>query len=110
MSLALTEAAIAPPHTFFEAEAEAEEADELREFDASAALLDSELATEEDAELSDSDATETDELATSERLEAELETADAAEPTLLDAFSTIPGSVPKTDAEALADRLLALSL
>ena len=99
---------------------EADEAAELAALEPSVTLFDKELPMDEVAELSELDAFEaafetslvpelTNELAASERLEAESETTEAADLTLFDAFSTIPGSSPTTDADALAERLLALS-
>jgi hypothetical protein len=52
-------------------------------------------------------AEETDELAASDRPDAESETTDAADLTLLDAFSRTPGSDLTIDEDALAERLLA---
>jgi formyltetrahydrofolate synthetase len=47
---------MAPPHTFFEAVLDAEEASELTELEVSEAGFDSELAIEEVAELNDLEA------------------------------------------------------
>jgi hypothetical protein len=47
---------MAPPHIFFEAVLDAEEASELTELEVSEALFDRELAIEEVAELNDSEA------------------------------------------------------
>jgi hypothetical protein len=112
---------MAPPHTFFDAVLDADDAAELIELEAEVELFDNELAIEDVAELSEADAfdapfkisllpDEMEELAESERLEPESETTEAAELRLLDAFSTMPGSFPTIDSEARADRLLALSL
>jgi len=100
---------------------EAEEAAELTELDVSEALFDKELATEDEAELRALDALdapfepsllpdEADEIAASDKLEAEPEMTDAADLTLLAAFSATPGSSPTIEDDALADRLLTLSL
>ena len=112
---------MAPPHTFFEAVLDAEEAAELIELDADVELLDRELAIEDVAELRELDALdapfetslvpdETAELEASKILDAESDTTEAADLRLLEAFSTTPGSLPTMDDDALADRLLALSL
>jgi hypothetical protein len=100
---------------------DAEEAVELTELEAEVELLDNELAIDEVAELRALDAFdapfetwllpyEIEELAASDRREADSETTEPPDLTLFDAFSAIPGSFPTMDDEALADKLLALSL
>ena len=119
--LASTCWAIAPPQTFLDAVLEADDAAELTELDVSEALLESELAIDDVAELRELDAFDApvdtslapedmEELAASERLEADSETTEAADLTLSDAFSPMPGSLPTIEEEALAERLLALWL
>ena len=119
--LASTNCAIAPLQTFFEAVLDVEEAAELIELEASEALFDTELDTEDEADLINLDAfdapfdawllpDEIEVLTASDRLEADFETTEALDLILLEAFSPTPGTVPITDDEAFADRLLALSL
>ena len=98
-----------------------EDASELIELDVSDALLEIEDESEDDAELMDFEAfeapleasllpEENEELAASDKLDADPETAEAADLMLLDAFSTIPGSDPTMEDETFAERRLALSL